>query len=275
MMDHGLIESFCTDGCLGPGATGSVPLHGMLNNLEAASGVDEVNVVIEACHSGSFIDNEEAPAVHDSLSKAGRVIITSTDRDHNAYASASGAYFSDAFFTCIASSKDLKTCFDQARAAVVVSPNGQSPWMDDNGDAQYNASDGTVAATRYVAKFFGASPPQISSAEVALAGADGTLTAWVLEGSAKIDNVWAAVYAPSFQEPSGTTLSLGVPVVQLAADPNVSGKYTTAYPNGFSEPGEYRVVFYARDRADDYATPRLVIPGAEPTEKVYLPQVLR
>ena len=275
MMDHGEIENFCTDGCLGVGATGSKPLDDMLDRLEAASGVREVNVVIEACHSGSFIDNEQGPSFHDSLSKSGRVIITSTDRVHNAYASASGAYFSDAFFTCIASSKDLKTCFNQARAAVTVSPSGQSPWMDDNGDHQYNASDGSVAVTRYVAKFFGASPPQIASADVALVGADGTLTAQVQEGSAKIDQVWAAVYAPSFEEPSGTTLKLGVPVVQLAADPNVSGKYTTTYPNGFSEQGEYRVVFYARDKSDDYATPRLVIPGAVPTEKVYLPLVLR
>jgi len=275
MMDHGEIESFCTDGCLGIGATGSTTLDHMLDNLEEASGVREVNVVIEACHSGSFVDHVQGPSLHDSLSKSGRVIITSTDREHNAYASASGAYFSDAFFTCIASSKDLNTCFNQARAAVTVSPNGQSPWMDDNGDHQYNASDGSVAVTRFVAKFFGASPPQIASADVVVAGADGTLTAQVQEGSAKIDNVWAAVYAPSFQEPSGTTLSLGVPVVQLAADPDVSGQYATTYPNGFSEQGQYRVVFYARDKSDGYAPPRLVIPAAGSTVKLYLPLVLR
>ena len=274
MMDHGLIENFCADGCTG-GVTASNTLDGMLTNLENASGVAEVNVVIEACHSGSFVDYLQGPGLHDSLSKAGRVIITSTDRDHNAYASASGAYFSDAFFTCIASSKDLKTCFNQARSAVTVSPNGQSPWMDDNGDHQYNASDGSVAQTRYVAKFFGASPPQITSAGVTIGGTNGTLTAQVQEGNAKLDTVWAAVYAPSFQEPSGTTLNLGVPVVQLSADPTVSGKYTTTYPNGFTEPGQYQVVFYARDKSDDYAAPRLVIPGAGPTEKVFLPLMLR
>ena len=275
MMDHGLIESFCADGCTGSGATGSKTLDDMLSSLEAASGVDEVNVVIEACHSGSFIDYVQGPSLHDSLSKAGRVIISSTDREHNAYASASGAYFSDAFFTCIASSKDLKTCFNQARAAVTVSPNGQSPWMDDNGDHLYSGSDGSVAVTRYVAKFFGASPPQIVSAAVTVAGANGTLTARVQEGSAKIDQVWAAIYAPSFEEPSGTTLNLGVPVVQLAPDPNVDGRYTAPYPNGFAEQGQYQVVFYARDKSDDYATPRLVIPGAGLPEKVYLPLTLR
>ncbi len=273
MMDHGLIENFCTDGCV-VGATESKSLDEMLTTLENATGVDEVNVVIEACHSGSFIDYVQGPSVHDSLSKAGRVIITSTDRVHNAYASASGAYFSDAFFTCIASSKDLKTCFNQARAAVIVSPNGQSPWMDDNGDHMYNASDGSVAQTRYVAKFFGASPPVITSANVTIVGTNGTLTAQVQEGNAKIDTVWAAVYAPSFQEPTGTTLNLGVPVVQLSPVSGMSGRYSTPYPNGFTEPGQYRVVFYARDKADDYAAPVLVLPGAA-AKQVYLPLVLR
>ena len=173
-----------------------------------------------------------------------------------------GAYFSDNFFTCIATSKDLKTCFNQARAAVTVSPNGQSPWMDDNGDSQYNGSDGSVAQTRYVAKFFGASPPVITNANVTINGTLGILTADVQEGSAVIEMVWAAIYAPSFVPPAGTTLDLGVPVKKLDADPVVAGRYTASYPNGFTEAGEYRVVFYARDKTDGYAAPRLVIPGA-------------
>jgi hypothetical protein len=65
------------------------------------------------------------------------------------------------------------------------------------------------------------------------------------------------------------------PVAQLQADPNLRGKYTTADPNGFAEQGEYRVVFYARDKADGYAAPRLVVPGAGPAETVYLPVALR
>jgi hypothetical protein len=221
MMDHGLIENFCADGCGGAGATGSEALGAMLGVLEAATGVDEVNVIIEACHSGSFIDWASPGQIdYDSLSKTNRVIISSTDRLHNAYASASGAYFSDNFFTCIASSKDLKTCFNQARAAVTVNPNGQSPWMDDNGDSLYTGADGIVAQTRFVAKFFGASEPAITSATVAINGSNGTLTADVQEGSAKIDMVWAAVFAPSFQEPAGTTLELGAPVVKLNEDPS-------------------------------------------------------
>jgi hypothetical protein len=275
MMDHGLIENFCGAGCDPSGATGSVALGQWLNTLETATGVDEVNVIIEACHSGSFIDwSSPNHANYDSLSKSGRVIITSTDRDHNAYASTQGAYFSDAFFTCIATSKDLKTCFVQARNAVTVNPNGQSPWMDDNGDAQFNASDGSVAQGRYVAKFFGASGPAITSATVTVNGTSGVLSANVRQGSAVIETVWAAIYAPSFQPPAGTTLELGVPVKKLEPVPNMPGQYTSTYPNGFTEVGQYRVVFYARDKADGYAIPTLVVPGA-PSKKVFLPLIRR
>ena len=36
----------------------------------------------------------------------------------------------------------------------MIGPTGQSPWMDDNGDALYNAGDGSIAQTRYVAWYF-------------------------------------------------------------------------------------------------------------------------
>ena len=75
-----------------------------------------MNIIIEACHSGSFIDRFDGIAK--SLSEDGRVVIASTGRTNNAYASAQGAYFSDAFFSAVAEGGDLLTCFNQAKAAV-------------------------------------------------------------------------------------------------------------------------------------------------------------
>jgi hypothetical protein len=266
LMDHGWLEGFCTDGC-GSGLTTSQALDTWLSSLEASTGVNEVNIIIEACHSGSFIDRQ---SVLDSVAKSGRVVITSTGRDNNAYASAQGAYFSDAFLSCVATSNNLKACYDQARAAVAVSGTDQSPWMDDNGDAVYNVNDGTVAQARYVARFFGASPPRITAASVTLAGATGTLMARVTQGAAPLDVIWVAVYAPSFQEPTATTVNLGVPIVRLEADPQNAGAYQATYPNGFTETGAYRVVFYAQDRAGMQAPPVLAIVGGR---KVYLPRI--
>lgn len=275
MMDHGILEAFCTDGCdtnpADPKATTATDLDTMLTHLEGSKPGVQINVIIEACRSGSFIDRQN---VTDSISKNGRVVITSTDRDHNAYASAQGAYFSDLFFTCIASSNDLRTCFTQARSAVTVMPNGQSPWLDDNGDGRFDGTDGTQAAQRYVARFFGAAPPRITAANVAVAGTSGTLTAQVQVGSAKIDAVWAAIYRPSFQEPSQVTLDLGVPLVRLDPDPSEEGLYRTVYPNGFAESGQYQIIFYARDKSDDYAQPALVTVGEQPNKKTYFPTIL-
>jgi hypothetical protein len=274
MMDHGVIEAFCTDGCGTTGQTTSDNLDAWLSTLEAASGVDEINVIIEACHSGSFVDRLAGTG---SITKAGRVVITSTDRDNNAYASAQGAYFSDAFLSCLAASSSLKTCYEQAQAAVAAAGTNQTPWMDDNGDATYNTADGSIAQTRYVAHFFGAAPPQLIAASVALAGATGTLTANVAQGGEPLQLVWAAVYAPSFTEPTETTLNLGVPTVRLepvAGTPpqqrGTAGAYRALYPNGFTEPGLYRVVFYAQDRAGMQAQPALVIVGGR---KVFVPFV--
>ena len=270
LIDHGDIEGFCTDGCGSSGRTTSQHLDNWLSALEASTLADEVNVIIEACHSGSFIDR--VGGVLDSISKAGRVILTSTDRDNNAYASAQGAYFSDAFFSCVAASNDLKTCFNQGRASVATTGNSQAPWMDDNGDGLSNSSDGTIAQNRYVARFFGASSPQIVGAGVTVEEGSGVLTAWVERGAEEIELVWAAVYAPSFEEPTFTTLELGVPLLRLEVDPEVEDLYRASYPGGFIEEGRYRVVFYAQDCSGAHAQPKLVTVGER---KVYLPLIMK
>jgi hypothetical protein len=270
LIDHGELEYFCADGCTGSGQATSTKMNQWLNALETATGADTVNVIIEACRSGSFIDRLNEVAA--SISKSGRVIISSTDRANNAYASAQGAYFSDAFFSCIVGSGNLKACYDQAVVAVNLAGVSQAPWLDDNGDGLSNSSDGGVAQNRYIATAFGAAAPTIESASVSVEGASGTLSAQVERGAQEIDTVWAAVYAPSFEEPADTTLNLGVPVVLLEEDPEQEGLYSTDYPSGFTEPGRYRVVFYAQDRAGTHAQPRRVLVGEQ---NAYLPIVRR
>lgn len=270
MGDHGLVEGFCAAGCTA-GLIGTDNLDAALTALEASSGVNQVNIIIEACHSGSFIDRLGGVG---SISKAGRVVITSTGRDNNAYASATGGYFTDAYLSCIASSGSLKACYDQAKAAVALTGVNQTPWLDDNGDGLSTVADGSVAASRYVASFFGAAPPQITSATVQVSGTDGTLEASVKAGAALIDVVWAAIYPPSFQEPTYTTLNLGVPSLKLDPVGSTPGLYRASYPNGFTEPGDYRVIVYAQDKAGLQAQPRLAGAG-EAEQKVYLPLVIR
>jgi hypothetical protein len=267
LMDHGVIEAFCTDSCGAAGQTTPDQLDAWLSHLETVTGVAEINVILEACHSGSFIDRQAGVG---SITKAGRVVISSTGRANLAFASPQGAFFSDAFLSCLAASNSLKTCYDQAKAAVAVASSVQSPWLDDNGDAESNPNDGTIAQARYVARFFGAAPPQLSRPAVTLVGATGTLSVTVTQGGEPIQLVWAAVYAPSFREPTENTLNLGVPTVRLNPVAGTPDGYRAVYPNGFTETGAYRVVFYAQDRAGMQAQPAVLLVGGR---KVYAPLI--
>ncbi|RLT32717.1 MAG: hypothetical protein DWI57_18185, partial [Chloroflexi bacterium] len=267
MMDHGLADKFCVTGCAGANSITPEEMDTWLRQLETDSGVTEVTVVYEACVSGSFVNRA---SVIDSISKPGRVIITSTGFDNNAYASAQGAYFSDAFFSCVADSGNLKACFDQGKAAVATTGVKQTPFLDDNGDGVFDERDGTVAVNRQVTRFFSSVRPVISSVDAQKNGADGLLTATVAEGAEQTELVWAAVYGPTFAEPGTVTLNLEVPVVRLEPVAGQPGTFSINYTNGFADPGEYRIVFYAQDRLGLNAAP--VSPGGI---QLFLPAINR
>jgi hypothetical protein len=278
LMDHGFADRYCVDGCAAAGHVTPTQLNTWLATLEGATGVNQVNIIIEACQSGSFLDrfNGTVQDIQNSLSRQNRVVITSTGRENNAYASAQGAYFSDAFFSCLADSGDLKSCFDQGKAAVSVTGVDQTPWMDDNGDGIYNSADGTVAQARFVTRFFSAVRPQITGSQVERSGSSGTFSADVTAGAEAVEIVWAAIYPPGFQEPDEVTLNLQVPTVRLEPDASVPNRYTFNYINGFTEAGDYRIVFYAQDRLGIHAQPRL--PGDNqpaPAQTIFLPLVAR
>lgn len=278
LMDHGFADRYCVDGCAAGGHVTPTQVNQWLKALETATGVNQVNIIIEACQSGSFLDrfNGTVQDIENSLSRQNRVVITSTGRANNAYASAQGAYFSDAFFSCLADSGDLKSCFEQGKAAVTVTGVDQTPWLDDNGDGLYNNTDGTVAQGRFVTRFFSSVRPVISNAAIERSGATGTLTADVVAGAEAVEIVWAAVYPPNFVEPEDVTLNLQVPTVRLEPDPSAPNRYRFTYVNGFSEPGDYRVIFYAQDRLGIHAQPRL--PGDNPApaaNQIFLPLVNR
>lgn len=280
LADHGFVDKFCLDGCGDAVAMTPAQLNGWITQVEVATGVDQVTVVLEACLSGSFISRADPTDLH-TLSKPGRVIITSTSDDKNAYASAQGAYFSDAFFSCIADSRDLNSCFTEAKLAVSTTGVNQTPQMDDNGDALFTNGDGTVAQNRFVTRFFGSLRPQISSAgTVEQSGATRTLFATIEEGAETIDVVWAAVYPPSFTEPidavSNPTLNLAVPTVKLE-DPDGDGRYEFVYTNGFTETesdsAKYRLVFYAQDKNAIHAIPKGDLGGG--AVNIYLPIIAK
>ena len=143
--------------------------------------------------------------------------------------------------------------------------------LDDNGDGVFNSGDGTQAQNRYLTRFFSSIRSQITSTSVARQGSDGVLSATVQEGGETIEVVWAVVFPPSYQDPEGVTLNLDVPTVRLNADPNTPGRYSVNYPNGFTQAGDYRIIFYAQDRLGIQALPKI----ANEEQSIYLPAIQR
>ena len=118
-------------------------------------------------------------------------------------------------------------------------------------------------------------PPYIVQATVNQA--TGRITAEVrIEGSHVVSEVWALLYAPSYEPPeSGEDLGQeSVPKVMLA-DPDQDSIYT-ATTTEFVEEGIYRVVIYAVDDMGLSARPKQSsVTLGEPFESIYLSVILR
>jgi hypothetical protein len=259
MMDHGGYDLFYLNhyATTGPQTVTPYELNGWLEELEAAAPGVKVNVILEACHSGSFID--EPPQM---LSKPGRVVIASTGAYPVAYASQDGAAFSDAFVAALGRGMSLHSSFAEARWTLQQAHPDQTPWLDDNGNGVPNeVEDGQEAARRgfaYAGTFASFEwPPYI--AQATFDQLVGVIRAQVQVTQSKvISDVWALAYLPSYQPPPP-----GEDMVRDEDDPNVDrvtlqdpdgdGIYTTVYD--FAELGRYRVVIYAVDDRGESARP--------------------
>lgn len=111
IVTHGTPEQLCLR-CDAGQAISSRQLADWVGMLDA----ERVTVIIEACHSGSFIDDLAAP---------GRVIATSTDAQTQAITNEFKAYFSEALFNCLADNPDLMACFEVAQNGVPASQHPQ------------------------------------------------------------------------------------------------------------------------------------------------------
>ncbi len=102
-----------------------------LDNFEAASGCNRIIVVIESCHSGSFIDN---------ISKDNRIIVTSahTLKGASFNVPRTNGLFSESFWSSIASCDTIGRAFEKACDHVINIGSHQAPQLDDNHDGMGN-----------------------------------------------------------------------------------------------------------------------------------------
>ncbi len=272
MMDHGNNDLFYLDKRRGEWLTPS-QLNGWLETLETLRPTLNINIIYEACESGSFISGDE------SISKPGRVVMASTDDVNLAWASDDGAIFSDHLLDGLRGGESLYTSFENARIAAQIAHPQQQPWIDADGDG--NGTDDasqTVAAQRGFA-FAGTFPdeiwpPFIAEMQAIVPDDQGraVIRAQVRDDVA-VDNVWAVIYPPSYQAPTE-----GEELVQEALPTTVlldqGNDWYGARYDGFREPGTYRIVIYADDNEDVDARPvsvSVTIAGGN----LYLPLVAK
>ena len=270
LMDHGGVDRFYLDG-----SSQTVDPHELdswLDTLEAATGA-RVNVIMEACHSGSFLA---------ALGQEGRVVIASTARRAVAYATQNGARFSDTFLESLQRGLSLYNSFEEARWMAETAHPDQAPWLDDDGDGIWNhATDGQEAARRgfAYAGTFGPSeeqwPPYVVWARVDVENGEHVIKAQVEDnhGNAGVNFVWAVMYEPSYTPPPGDTEEMPqetLPTAQLQ-DPDGDGIWEAI--EQFDELGEYRLVIYAADDEDLSARPKEL--KIRTGWQVYLPLVIK
>ncbi|MEM7534299.1 MAG: hypothetical protein AAF639_19110 [Chloroflexota bacterium] len=302
MIDHGEREVFYIDNTeeneVGKIVT-PTQLHQWLNELE--SQIPELNtiVIIEACHSGSFIDinDDENTERRNSISSPNRIIITSSDADYDAYTSRYGAHFTDNLIVKLGQNHTFAESFTVAAEIVNSLYPSQFAWIDANGNGIANETEDLEIAERYglgYKNFIDGglvidSPPQIIQAIIpdSIDNQQGQLHVQVHDDE-QVDSAWAFVYPPNYIQPT-TNGELNaesedmVVQLELISGNEQEGIYVGQYQH-FDQIGTYRIVFHARDQKNLQAEPvfvTLVVPplvGSESPQihqKVFLPVVSR
>jgi hypothetical protein len=259
IMDHGDREVFYLNNAVSETAT-PTQINTWLNQLEADVPEVKITVILEACNSGSFIDLP-APS---SLSKRGRVIVSSTDAANVAYATPQGALFSDYFIARLGEGATIYNGFQAARWATIAARPEQTPWLDDDGDGIPNEpEDGLFAQQRGLGNVASARlesadqfAPFIASTAYTLTAPNASIVARVTD-DVGVTRAWVAIYPPSY-----TTNSPSQSRQELVRD-NVLTQTLTAGPDnifgvnltGLTEFGVYRVVVHAEDGTGVRASP--------------------
>ncbi|MEM7347139.1 MAG: C13 family peptidase, partial [Chloroflexota bacterium] len=272
IMDHGNIDRIYVDEPIGERVT-PAQIHDWLNVLERNQPNVKSTIVIEACHSGSFIDGTQ------SVSKPGRIVISSTNVQNVAYASADGAQFSDRFLGSLQVGYGLASSFWDARNAVKQLYKIQDPWIDANGngipneeaDLEQGTDDHNPGTGNQLPDFWA---PYIVSVEgpERIVNGRGTIRAEVRDNKG-VRRVWGVVYAPSYRAPTNVEelIPEDVPTFDFVLHGN--DIYGTEYTD-FTEKGTYRVAIFAEDTDGLKARLRVLeIPTGTglPQNSVFLP----
>jgi hypothetical protein len=283
MVDHGFNEEFY----IHPETVTAAELDSWLDTLqgnlnEQAAG-QEIIVLLGFCRSGSFIDNSAGNH---------RVIIASAAANESSYKGPldadgirDGEYFVSEFFKSVALGKSVKESFEEATrlterftsegTGAVNAPyfddSRQHPLLDDNGDGvgSNDLSDPLGEGISSMALLIGAGtatgndPEDVTVTEVAkTVFLDETQSTADL--GAKVSNnmrlktIWMEIKAPGTMpiDPKGSGQAvMNLPRMVYLVFNTPLGRYEWPGQGGFTEPGTYQILYFAKDDVTDNVSP--------------------
>ena len=245
MMDHGGVDEFCI-----PGTPyiddwiNATDLNSYLNTYETKSGNHRIVIVMDTCHSGSFINE---------LSKADRIIVTSTSYMLNAFGTP--PFFFEGFWSDVVGGRSIGGAFETAVAHVQALGYGgvQKPWIDDNHDGVGhetgatgnlpNGGDGMDAINTWIKKSQSPFVPVVIKKcplKFFMPKSPSPIPFWVqIQNTTPIQDVRLRIRPPGWSPPDDEGNIMGedfnVTYVQLSDfdnDGNYTGIFSTFYGNG-------------------------------------------
>lgn len=273
LVDHGDTDIFYLDQINNQGLT-PTQLDKWLTALESVTPGLKINIIIEACKSGSFIK---------TIGNPNRLVITSTSADKNAITSDIGAHFSDQFLASLRQGSTLYSSFQLARENARIFLDDQDAWLDANGNGIPNEQEDEVIAAQVglLTSYTPTNelwPPQINTLQLTseISGTRATIRTTVSDDGT-VSGVWVVIIPPSAATPPETANQL-IPdnALPMTTVNSVLGQYQLDY-NDFSEAGTYRIVVYAEDDDGLTSQPFAITVESEGVvgENVFLPLVMR
>jgi len=274
LVDHGTPERFYLDGVTNQQITPS-ELNEWLTALEQSAPGVKINVIIEACEAGSFID------LPTTISRNGRIVLTSSNASNDAKASKEGAYFSDHLLTRLQQGYNLSVSFAEARAAAKEVYSLQDAWLDGDGDGIANEFDDATAAAQRGFAYAGTLPgdewpPHIFSVAPQAAVNNGAVLLRAdVRDDARVRQVWVVIYPPDYTPPR-TSQELQKEVLTTTLFTRVDNdNHWEAKIIGLQQRGVYRLLVHAEDEAGLVARPVWVEVNTGVDSTVYLPMVMK
>ncbi len=229
-------------------------LQGLLANL--APTVQQI-IILDACYSGSFLDELAAP---------NRVIMTSSDASSTSW-NTKLANFSETLITQLRRGQTFYNAFQQSEQMIRANPKlfgEQKPQLDDNGDGFYSTSkEGNLHAKKWILGREGQAQeePEIIDTQTALALSSENLEQdlWVktsptFEG---IRRVKAVLIPPNSGTYTGEETGLGRSEIDLIYNQAKQRFENTVHYNDFSLAGHWQVIYQALDTQGTWSETKL------------------